>query len=63
LFGFLPIQEKTALTQLIEDYLINSAEYSTYRIIRFSMLWGNDVGKLCDYENFGEAWKAILGVD
>ncbi|RIA80413.1 hypothetical protein C1645_838755 [Glomus cerebriforme] len=58
-----PYSGKTALTQLIEDYLINSAEYSTYRIIRFSTLWGNDVGELCNWENFGEAWKKILGVD
>jgi hypothetical protein len=58
-----PYSGKTALTQLIEDYLVNSAEYSTYRIIRFSMLWGNDVGKLCNWESFGEAWKEILGVD
>ncbi|PKC07234.1 hypothetical protein RhiirA5_418466 [Rhizophagus irregularis] len=58
-----PYSGKTSLTQLIEDYLINSAEYLTFRIIRFSTLWGNDVGKLCNYENFGEAWKEILGID
>ncbi|PKK65023.1 hypothetical protein RhiirC2_715856 [Rhizophagus irregularis] len=58
-----PYSGKTSLTQLIEDYLINSAEYLTFRIIRFSMLWGNDVGKLCNYENFGEAWKEIFGID
>ncbi|RIA92873.1 hypothetical protein C1645_874451 [Glomus cerebriforme] len=58
-----PYSGKTALTQLIEDFLVNSAEYSNYRIIRFSTLWGNDVGKLSDWKNFGEAWEKILGVN
>ncbi|GES76147.1 P-loop containing nucleoside triphosphate hydrolase [Rhizophagus clarus] len=58
-----PYSGKTSLTQLIEDYLVNSSEYSTYRVIRFSTLWANDVGKLCDWEDFGESWKEIIGVD
>jgi hypothetical protein len=53
---------KTALTQLIEGYLINLAEYSTYRIIRFSIFWRNDVEKLCNWKNFGEVWEEILDV-
>ncbi|CAB5386898.1 unnamed protein product [Rhizophagus irregularis] len=55
-----PYSGKTSLSQLLEDYLINS---SNLRVIRISLLWGSSVGIRCEYDTFGEVWKNIVGVE
>lgn len=51
---------KTSLSQLLENYLINS---SNLRVIRISLLWGSSVEIRCEYDTFGEVWKNIIGVE
>ncbi|RGB29766.1 hypothetical protein C1646_672199 [Rhizophagus diaphanus] len=55
-----PYFGKTSLSQLLEDYLINS---SNLRVLRISLLWGSSVGIRCKYDTFGEVWKNIIGVE
>jgi hypothetical protein len=57
-----PYSGKTSLAQLMEYQLVSFSEYSKYRVIRVSMLWGSVVGVDCRWETFGELWKRVIGV-
>ncbi|CAG8679291.1 1176_t:CDS:2, partial [Ambispora gerdemannii] len=57
-----PYSGKTSMAQLMEYHLVSSSEYSKYRVIRISMLWGSAVGVNCSWETFGELWKRVIGI-
>src|ERR1051325_9998286 len=58
-----PFSGKTSISQILENNLVQSPEYSTYRIIRVSMIWGSAVGVKNCFESFGKLWKEIIGID
>ncbi|CAG8766275.1 4_t:CDS:1, partial [Ambispora leptoticha] len=57
-----PYSGKTSLAQLLENYLVQSQEFSEYRVIRISMIWASFVKMKCNWETFGTVWEKIIGV-
>ncbi|RHZ86763.1 hypothetical protein Glove_46g66 [Diversispora epigaea] len=57
-----PYSGKTSLAQLLENYLVQSQDFSKYRVIRISMIWGSFVKMKCNWETFGTVWEKIIGV-
>ncbi|CAG8598094.1 8930_t:CDS:2 [Diversispora eburnea] len=57
-----PYSGKTSLAQLLENYLVQSQDFSEYRVIRISMLWASAVKMKCNWETFGTVWEKIIGV-
>ncbi|RHZ80840.1 hypothetical protein Glove_131g40 [Diversispora epigaea] len=57
-----PYSGKTSLAQLLENYLVQSQDFSEYRVIRISMLWASVVKMKCNWNTFGTVWKNIIGV-
>ncbi|GBB86517.1 hypothetical protein RclHR1_12940004 [Rhizophagus clarus] len=53
-----PFSGKTSTAQILEHSLVNAPEYSHYRIIRISLIWGGGI----NWDNFGEMWAEIVGV-
>ncbi|RHZ52590.1 hypothetical protein Glove_460g69 [Diversispora epigaea] len=57
-----PYSGKTSLAQLLENCLVQSQEFSDYRVIRISFLWASAVKMECNWETFGMVWEKIIGV-
>jgi hypothetical protein len=58
-----PFAGKTSIAQILENSLVQSPEYSDYRVIRVSLIWGIAAGIKNCFESFGELWKEIIGID
>lgn len=58
-----PLAGKTSIAQILENSLVCSPEYSNYRVIRVSMIWGIAAGVDDCFKSFGKLWKEIVGID
>jgi len=53
-----PFSGKTSVAQILEHNLVNAPEFSNYRVIRISLLWGINF----NWDTFGEKWKSVVGI-
>ncbi|CAB4441696.1 unnamed protein product [Rhizophagus irregularis] len=58
-----PFSGKTSLAQILEYNLVHAPEFLNHRIVRVSMIWGQQVGVENCYDSFRELWKRIIGID
>ncbi|CAG8784759.1 3957_t:CDS:1, partial [Acaulospora morrowiae] len=58
-----PFSGKTSMAQILEHNLVHAPEFSNYRIIRVSMMWGQDVGVNTYFDSFNMLWNRIMGIN
>ncbi len=51
-----PFTGKTSVAQILENSLVGSPEYSKYRVIRVSMIWGMAAGVENCFKSFGKLY-------